>query len=298
MIKTAFNIFRFISSHPLCRDRKFNSFLRFLRWQIFANYSDSKKLINWVDDTKFTAQKGETGLTGNIYCGFMEFEDMSFVLHFLRRDDEFYDIGANVGAYTILASGVIGCKTFSFEPLPETFDKLKDQIKINSIEHLVKTFNKGLGSENGSLEFTNLLNCMNHVNTDPKNTNVTVVEVLTLDETFYPVQPSLVKIDVEGYEAFVINGGKEFFSNENVLGIIIEINGSGKQFGILDEDLDNTLRAHNFKPISYDPFNRNIRVSNYSNEGNTIYLKDIEGAQTRCKDSEFYNIHTADNIKI
>tara|TARA_B100000780_G_C20895247_1_gene356274 strand:+ start:98 stop:511 length:414 start_codon:yes stop_codon:yes gene_type:complete len=118
------------------------------------------------------------------------------------------------------------------------------------------------------------------VNTGPKNTNVTVVEVLTLDETFYIVQPSLVKIDVEGYEAFVIRGGKEFFSNENVLGIIIEINGSGKQIGILDKDLDNTLKAHNLKPISYDPFNRNIKASNYSNEGSTIYLKDIEDAQT------------------
>lgn len=298
MIKTAFNIFRFISSHPLCKDRKLNSFLRFLRWQIFANYFGSKKLINWVDDTKFIAQKGETGLTGNIYCGLMEFESMSFALHFLRRDDEFYDIGANVGAYTILASGVIGCKTFSFEPLPETFDKLKDQIKINSIEHLVKTFNKGLGSKRGSLEFTSSLNCMNHVNIDPKNTNVTVVEVLTLDETFYPSQPSLIKIDVEGYEAFVINGGTEFFSNENVLGIIIEMNESGKQFGTLDEDLDNTLREYNFKPISYDPFKKNIKVSNYGNEGNTIYLKDIEGAQIRCKDSEFYDIHTANNIKI
>lgn len=298
MIKIAFNIFRFISSHPLCKDRKFNSFLRFFRWQIFAGYSHSQKLINWVDDTKFIAKKGETGITGNIYCGFMEFEDMSFTLHFLRHNDQFYDIGANVGAYTILASGAVGCKSFSFEPLPDTFNRLKDQIKINKIEHLVKTFNKGVGYKRGSLEFTNSLNCMNRVNTDPNNTNVTLVDVVTLDETFHPDQPSFVKIDVEGYEAFIINGGKEFFSNTNVLGIIIEINGSGKEFGISDQEIDNILRGHNFQPVSYDPFKRDIKVSNFNKSGNTIYIKDIDDAQRRCKESKFFEIHTANNIKI
>ena len=38
-----------------------------------------------------------------------------FLFHFLTKEDIFLDIGANVGTYTILASGEIGAKTVSVE---------------------------------------------------------------------------------------------------------------------------------------------------------------------------------------
>ena len=48
------------------------------------------------------------GATGNLFCGLHEIEDMGFVLHFLRSDDIFLDVGVNVGTYTVLAAGVAG----------------------------------------------------------------------------------------------------------------------------------------------------------------------------------------------
>jgi hypothetical protein len=36
--------------------------------------------------------------TGNLYVGLHEFEEMAFLLHFLRRGDLFADVGANVGS--------------------------------------------------------------------------------------------------------------------------------------------------------------------------------------------------------
>jgi hypothetical protein len=49
---------------------------------------------------------GMTGATQNIYVGLQEFVDIMLTLHFLRKGDLFLDMGANVGSYTILASGV------------------------------------------------------------------------------------------------------------------------------------------------------------------------------------------------
>jgi hypothetical protein len=50
------------------------------------------------------ATSGMTGATGNLYVGLHEFEEMAFLLHFLRPGDLFADVGANVGSYTILAA--------------------------------------------------------------------------------------------------------------------------------------------------------------------------------------------------
>ncbi len=56
---------------------------------------------------------------------------MSFVLHFLRNTDLFIDVGANLGAYSILASSVSGARTIAFEPVPHTFQLLKNNIALN-----------------------------------------------------------------------------------------------------------------------------------------------------------------------
>ena len=294
MIDHALSILRFITNHPLSTNRKTNAIMGFVRWQLATKLVGSRLVVDWVDDSKFITRKGETGLTGNLYCGFMEYEDMCFLLHYLRESDEFYDIGANVGAYTILASSVRGCRSFTFEPLPNTFDRLVDQIKINRIEHLVFANNKGVGSQRDVLEFTNSLNCMNRVNTDPNNKEITKVEVTTLDDEFDPQKNSVIKVDVEGYESFVLDGGKKFFSNENVTALILELNGSGKKFGVSDKDIDKMVRSYRIRPIQYKPKNRIIEHLDAFNEGgNTIYLKDATFASQRCKNSEKVVVHTA-----
>ena len=293
------SVLKFIVLHPLNRGGRLSAVLKFIRYQIATRLFKSKFLIDWVDETKFLVFRGETGLTGNMYCGLMEYEDMSFLLHYLGQDDTFYDIGANVGAYTVLASGVIKAKTISFEPLPSTFDRLIDQIKINRIDHLVEAKNNGVGNKIGNLEFTNNLNCMNKVNTDPNNSNVTKVDVITLDGCYVPNTNSFVKIDVEGYENFVLEGGAKFFSNKNVSALIIELNGSGKPFGVEDYDIHKTITSFGFHPISYDPFIRKVSsIETFDKDGNTIYVKDIKDAQHRVASSASVCIRTANNFEL
>ena len=82
-------------------------------------------LYTWIDGCKFLVSPGETGLTGNLYLGLHEFEDMGFLLHYLNDQDFFIDIGSNVGSYTLLSGVVKKSTVVSFEPIPSTFDKLK-----------------------------------------------------------------------------------------------------------------------------------------------------------------------------
>jgi FkbM family methyltransferase len=298
-MKAIISILDFIVDHPLNKNRRISAIVNFLSWQVASRLVGGKRTVDWVNDAKFITRKGETGLTGNQYCGLMEYEDMAFLLHYLRDTDEFYDIGANVGAYTILASAVRGCKSYTFEPLPDTFGRLVDQIKINKMDKLVDAYNKGVGATKDVLEFTNTLNCMNRVNTDPDNKNVTKVEVTTLDADFSPKSNSLVKIDVEGYESFVVAGGKKFFASPYIAALIVELNGSGEQFGIADTEIDNTIRAFGFSPIRYDPMSRSVLAADkFNSGGNTIYVKDIKAVTSRCSTADKVTVHTVGKIKI
>ena len=298
-MRNLINIIKFITSHPFNKGKKLSAVSRFLRYQVAIRLIKSKFLIDWVDDSKFLVSAGETGLTGNLYCGLMEYKDMCFLLHFSNQTDTFYDIGANVGAYTILASSVNKMNSICFEPLPSTYDRLLDQIKVNRIDNLVEARNNGVGKNSEVLEFTNNLNCTNRVNTDPSNTDVTKVDVITLDDCYEPTNPSIVKIDVEGYEKFVFEGGMKFFDNPNVVALIVELNGSGDTFGIDDSEVHKTITSFGFRPVAYDPFSRKISsLDSFVGEENTIYVKDLDDAQNRVSVSPSICIQTANKLTI
>lgn len=299
MLKSLFKVTKFLINHPLNDGYRLKSLLNFILWQIRSINTNNGFVFNWVNSTRFILKRGETGLTGNLYCGFMEYEDMCFLLHYLRPDEEFFDIGANVGSYTILASGVVKARSFTFEPIPQTFERLTDQIQINRICDLVTLENKGIGNKSGTLNFTSQFNCMNHVSNNQNDNEVIEVDVIALDNYREPKNTSIVKIDVEGFEYFVLDGGRNFFQNPLVECVIIEINGSGTLFDIEDDLIDSTLREFGFFPISYNPLNREInKIEKYNAAGNTIYLKNINDAIIRCKTAEFVTIHTAHEKKI
>jgi FkbM family methyltransferase len=101
--------------------------------------------------------------TGNIYCGLHEFVDMAFVLHALKSNDVFLDVGANIGSYTVLASGVCGARTIAFEPDPKTAEHLRRNIEINALDDLVKVHEVALGRAAGKGVLTVGLDTVNHV---------------------------------------------------------------------------------------------------------------------------------------
>ena len=62
-------------------------------------------------------------------------EAENFIWNYLRKDDVFIDIGANIGTATLEASKKIGDdgKIFSFEPNPRIFEFLRQNILLNSL---------------------------------------------------------------------------------------------------------------------------------------------------------------------
>lgn len=304
MIKKFMARYRFVTKHPLCNKRIVYFVIKFILFQLRKLFIKKELIVNWVNETKFSLSKVNTGLTANYYCGFIEFEDMLFLLHYLRKDDLFIDVGANIGAYTLLASGVIGAKSHSYEPVESTVELLINQIKLNNLEDLVSVNNLGIGSNEGMLFFTNNTDRLNHVvliNEEVINLErgLSSVKVATLDRLYSLQSPTVIKIDVEGFESFVIEGGESFFSNSYLTAIIVELNGLGEKYGRFDADIDLILRNYGFKSIHYNPINRKIiETSSFNLNNNTVYVRDIEETIERCITAEKVLVRTANNIQI
>jgi len=121
-----------------------------------------------------------------------------------------FDIGANVGFYSILFSRLVGPKgkVMSFEPFPRNVNYLKRHIEINSISN-VEIHDMAIGNKNGLMRFDTK---SHHAQGRIGDTGEIEVNVHTLDSIEVPALPvSIMKIDVEGAEADVLQGGKLFF---------------------------------------------------------------------------------------
>ncbi len=277
-----FSVLKEITNHPLNRNKKLKAISRFVKWQLAIRLNPYPVIFPFTNRSKLIVQPGTTGATGNLYCGLMEFDDMSFVLHFLREGDQFVDIGANIGSYTILASAHLGAKTMAFEPLPSTFEYLKNNISVNQIQDKVEAFNLALGSQKGELDFTSTAGAANHV-ARAGDKNVVKVKVETLDDIMSgKTPPLLIKIDVEGFETEVIAGAMETINNPSVKAIIIELRGHGAKYGYDEQKLNDKLMAASYKPYQYDGFNRKLTLLNsYFGAENTIYVRDLEFVNER-----------------
>lgn len=284
-------ILKNVTRHPLNENQKAVAVKRFLWWQIRSRLNSSPLIYPFIGDTKLIVKKGMTGATGNIYNGLHEFHDMAFLLHYLHEDDLFVDVGANMGVYTILASGHKKSRTISVEPIPSTFNHFLNNINVNHLSDKVDALNIGLGGADGKLFFTKDFDTVNHVVAESDGgANTIEVEVKTLDHVLNGKSPSLLKIDVEGFETEVLKGAAQTLKNNRLEAIIIELNGSGTRYGYDEMCIHELLLSEQFQPYTYDPFSRTLTAVGTFGKHNTIYIRNIESVKERIKNAPSFEV--------
>ncbi len=148
----------------------------------------------------------------------------------------FWDIGANIGLYSCYASIKKNCNVFSFEPSVFNLEILSRNIFINNLVKKITIIplalnNKTIAS-NFSMTSTELGGAMSTFNEkyghDGNKLN-SIFSYNTLGITindcidYFNLQlPDYVKIDVDGIEHLILEGGKETLIN--VKSILIEVN--------------------------------------------------------------------------
>lgn len=257
------DLHRFFSSHPLSRDRRLAAWRRFLSWQIASRLND-EVVVPWIEGCSLTVRRGMTGATGNVYVGLHEFADMMFILHLLREDDLFFDVGANIGSYTILASGVCGARTLAFEPAADTAACLRRNIATNDLGKRVTVFAVALGDCEKEVSFTVGLDTLNRVESGGAGVATKVCQT-TLDTIAGDQAPLTIKIDVEGYEESVIRGGWSVFSNPALKAVEIEM---------VTPWIKQQLTEIGFRRAYYDPFRRVLSAEPFEAAANQLFIRD------------------------
>ncbi len=286
-------LLRYLAHHPLNRRTRFRSIHNILFWNIATKLMPGCEIIvPFANHSRLIVTPGRWGSEANAFCGLHEFADMGFLMHLLRPDDLFCDVGANVGTYTILASSAVGAKTLAFEPIESSFIELKKNIDINRLGSLVDARQMAVGKAAGRLMMTHNNDTMNHVISVESSDTDKFVTVDTLDSILSGHTPLLLKIDVEGWEHEVLHGGMDTLRNPNLKAVIIELNGSGDRYGFSDESTHSFLINLGFSPYQYQPFDRQLTELGgmHNTSGNTLYIRNIEFVEQRLRNAPPFSV--------
>lgn len=147
--------------------------------------------------------------------------DVLVVNHLVLSGSSVVDIGANVGLYTKILSGLVGGqgRVYSIEPVPETFDILCSNIRKLRLGNVIP-MKKAVSDTCGAAAMTipRHLNRADNfyrahlVQAAAGRDPVVNVETRTLDALFSREHEcfSFVKCDVEGHELQCVRGARSF----------------------------------------------------------------------------------------
>lgn len=132
----------------------------------------------------------------------------------IDADTVFYDIGANMGFYSVLA-GSRGARVIAFEPHPQARDLLMRNLELNDVLDC-HTYQVGLSDEPGEAGLTDPYT-FGTAQLDFDGEGVEIETMDTLVERDGVAMPDVVKIDVEGHEHAVLKGMEQLLAIDPVL---------------------------------------------------------------------------------
>lgn len=139
------------------------------------------------------------------------------MLKYLQVGDVFYDLGANVGFYTLLAATVVGSagSVYAFEPLPRNLEFLRQHIMLNKIDN-VTVYDVAVSDNEGIQNFqTNTGPSMAKLSLDGNvKVNCISLNQFTKEANLRP--PNVMKIDIEGAEYTALRGASDLLQKSRI----------------------------------------------------------------------------------
>lgn len=222
------------------------------------------KTIHYKNFEYFIYLDKEFGLISNIIekDGIYEKNVLDIITDNIKMDDVFIDIGANIGQHSLIVSRFCK-KVFSFEPISLLQQKINSNIEKNEFKNIV-VMPFGLSNEELNSEMIILTNHIgkskpkyrnenefdylkNHW--DKKDGNKLATEPIELKklDSFTFESVDFIKIDIEGYEYFALQGAINTIKRYNPKIVLeytplfyegIEKNMSQKLYSLISEDLN------------------------------------------------------------
>ena len=175
----------------------------------------------------------------------------------LTPDDVLWDVGANVGMYAVYAARFAGCRVFAFEPEAQNNALLIENIALNGVGARCIPVNVALARQSGfgyvDVRYVTKGGAYNHFDDGDDGSRPYTpdgpecgpagapaarqllygasIDELVRDDRF--VFPTHIKIDVDGLEAEIVNGGQRTLRDPRLRGLLIELNrASGRDMAV------------------------------------------------------------------
>ncbi len=174
-------------------------------------------MMTFQSGLKLLCEKNEYRIAPLEALNFLKYEEaeVSIFTKLLNDKKCFFDIGGNIGFYSVLAAITNSqIKVKTFEPVPKMHQLLVKNIVLNNLTERVEALNLGLSDREGTVSFfvypfggTN--SSMVNVS-DNKDAKEVKAKIMKLDDFVKSSDlPDIIKCDVEGAEKLVIDGSVE-----------------------------------------------------------------------------------------
>ena len=179
-------------------------------------------------------------------------EQTKLFLKEIKKGNIVFDIGANIGYYTILASKLVGKKgrVYAFEPDERNLRLLQKNLKLNNCQN-VEVIPQPVSNQTALVGFLE--------NTSQGESKIKTsslkgrkIKAISLDDFVKQKRIKkidVLKMDIEGAEVLALKGGQNFLAKTPHLKIFLECNPESlKEFGFETKDLLASLGKLGIKP--------------------------------------------------
>jgi FkbM family methyltransferase len=264
--------------HPENRGRRARTLGLYFAWQAWERTVKRPWTIPLVPGRVIRCYPHCQVSSGTLYYRLPERSSMRFLLAYLKPGDTMIDVGANVGTYSLLATTIDDVFVVAFEPSGLAYERAARNVDLNRVEGRTRLFRQAVGAASGVAILS--------VGLGPRNKVLSATEageevpMTTLDE-LRPSTPgpvSLVKVDVEGGELDVLEGGRQLIERDSPA-LILEVNDPS--------GTERQLKELGYSCYSFDADSGALRPTTvYDNVGlNVIALRDLDSAAARLRRS-------------
>ncbi len=201
-----------------------------IQWRRFTRktWLKKEKINGKIGAVKFTFDFKQSDILKYMYTGSYEADTYLSLKYFLKRGDTFIDVGANIGYISSLALNFVGTEgqVHAFEPIQKYFKQL-ERIKQENGQYHFFPNNAAISQTEGKTQIAinssdNIGNNSMLIDSIPEKE---LEEITTLNLSNYlksnGLNPSLIKIDTEGFEIEVLKSLTEHINNAEVKPVIL-----------------------------------------------------------------------------
>lgn len=212
---------------------------RFFAWRLQYSIGDelwfllnrymrkSQKVVVNIHESKMILDLSDKGICKDLFLyKSREPESTKIFIKEVSEGMKVVDIGANIGYYALMESRIVGDqgKVYAIEPEPRNYQLLKNNVELNNYSNRVELFNIAIGNRTGKelFEISDKYNTHRIAKSRSSDKHIEV-PITTLDEFLKDKSADFVRMDVEGYEYFIVLGMEKTLEKKHPLKLFIEM---------------------------------------------------------------------------